>query len=376
MMKRFKKREIFLGLLLLFILLLLLKPIATAISTSLFLSQVFPLSVKPQEWVTPAPKIESVEFLSDSKIVVGQIFRPDDDKTHPAIITAMTIITSREDKPIMTNFAQSLARMGFVVLVANLKDLEEGKVKIQGKEVFISAFEYLSDLPYVEKEKISFVGFSIGSSVALKATEDPQIAKKVHSLVFFGGYFNLIDYLSSLLTKTAVYEDAEFTWEPREFVANYFKEVIVSFVPEKEQELLLKVLKKEKEINQKERAKLSAESQFVLKLFEAKTRPELALVWPQAPATILKQIEDLSPSVGIENLQTRLFILHDRNDHNVCFVESRRLNESLPKRIKRNFLEVSLFEHVKPPKESLPWSKIGETLKFFFFLERAFLYML
>lgn len=354
---RFGKQGIFGGVLLLFLLIFFLKPVTTAVSTTLFLTQVLPLPVKPQEWVTRKPKIEAVEFFSDSKKVVGQIFRPDNNKTHPALIATMGVRTSEKDKLTMANFAQSLSRMGFVVLVANLEDLEKEKIKIQGKEVFLSEFRYLESLPYVDKKKVSFVGFSVGASVALKAAEDPRIAHKIHAFVFFGGYFDLQDYLSSLLTKTAVYQDEEFPWEPREHVVSYFQETVATFAPQEEQKVL------------------SPESQFVLKLFEAKGRQELVSVWPQAPEKILKEIEALSPSVGLENLKTRLFILHDRGDRNVSFVESRKLNDALPENFKRAFLEVSLFEHVRP-QEALSWPMVGEIFKLFFFLNKVFLFLL
>lgn len=373
-MESFWRKRFFLGTFLLFFLLIFLKPIIIATSTALFLTQVFPLPFKPQGWFTQAPKIEVIEFFSGSQKVIGKIYRPPDNKTHPAVITAMAVRTSEGDKPILTNFAQSLARMGFVVLAADSEDLEKEKIKIQGKEVFISTFEYLSASPHVEKGKISFIGFSVGSSVAIKAAQDPQIAERVQSLIFFGGYFDLVDYLSSLVTKTAVYKDQEFPWQPHEHVLNRFKEIMASFAPSGEQEFLLQVLKEGEEVNPEVKADLSSEGKFILKLFEVKNRQEFTSLWPEAPEKILQEVNNFSPAVDLKNLKTQLFILHDRGDRNVPFVESRKLNEALPQSLKQNYLEVSLFEHVKPQR-TINLGALREIFKLFLFLNQFFLFI-
>jgi dipeptidyl aminopeptidase/acylaminoacyl peptidase len=352
----------------LFIVFLFTKPVQVAISTLFFIPQVFPqMPIKPLQWFTKEPIYEEVEFFSDSKKVIGKIYRPKDSKKHPALTLVMGVRTAEKDKPVMANFAQSLARIGFVTAIINLEDLEKLKVRIEEKETFVESFKFLEDLSYVDKNKITFVGISVGSSIVLKAAEDRQIADKVRAVVFFGGYFDAFDYFSSLITKTAVYGDKEVAWQPHDHVLNHFKEVIISLTPEEEQEILTQVLKEGKKLSASDLAKLSIQTQFAIKIFEAKNREEFALLWTQAPFEIRKKLESISPDVGIENVKTRLFILHDKSDRNVPYFESRKLNDALPKEVKRTFLEASLFEHVQP-KEGFSWQMIPELLKLYLFI--------
>lgn len=345
---------------------LLTKPAKVTFSTILFLPQVFP-QIPHKPWFAKELIVEKVEFFADSKKVVGTIYRPDNLKKHPALILAMGVRTAEHDKPVMAKFAKALARIGFVTAVFNLADLEELKIRIEEKETFIAAFDYLSSLPYVQQEKISFVGISVGSSIVLKAAEDPKIAEKLRALVFFGGYFDTKDYFSSLITKIVTYKGKEFFWQPHDHVFNHLKEVIVSLVPEEEQAILTQALNEEKTLDQKAIDKLSQKSQFAIKFFKAKTSNDFDLVWRQAPEEIRQKFETISPASGIENIKTHLFILHDRGDRNVSYYESRKLNDALPNRVKRDFLEVSLFEHVQP-REGFSWPMVWELTKLYIFV--------
>lgn len=347
---------------------LLVKPIKVTLSTLLFLPQVFPqIPVKPLGWFTSEPATENIEFFSNSKKVTGIIWRPNDSKTHPVLILAMGVRTAEKDKPVMANFAKALARIGFVVSFVNRQDLQNLKVRIEEKETFISAFEHLSSLPYVDKNKITFVGISVGSSIALKAAQDQQIANKVKALIFFGGYLDAVDYLASLITKTVVWQGKEFSWQPHEHVFNHFKEVVVSLAEKEEQEILSQILLEAKPIDPENFVKISSQGQFTLKLFEVGKRGEFFKIWEQAPERVKLKLEDISPKLGIANVKTKLFILHDRGDRNVPYFESRKLAAALPKNFKRTQLELSLFEHVQP-RQGFSWQMLPELLKLYLFI--------
>ena len=66
------------------------------------------------------------------------------------------------------------------------------------------------------------------------------------------------------------------------------------------------------------------------------------------PEEALCDLRVLSPSRNVEGVQADLFIVHDRGDPYVPYVESRRMRDRLAGREDLHYTEVSLFEHVEP----------------------------
>ena len=66
------------------------------------------------------------------------------------------------------------------------------------------------------------------------------------------------------------------------------------------------------------------------------------------PAATLERLERLSPSRTVERLEGELFIIHDRGDQFIPYVESRRIRDALSGRENVHFTELQLFDHVRP----------------------------
>lgn len=192
--------------------------VITAHTQALLLTlEQFPqIPIKPLNWLTPQPKHEIINFVNNGgEKVVADIFYPSTRFSRsgqiPAVIIAMGVKTSDKDRPIILGFAKTLARLEYVVMWPRLEELDRGISKMERPQTFISAVQYL------KINKISFVGFSVGSSIALVAAEDPQINKDVNTFVFFGGYYDAFDYIDSLQGKTS--------WQPDEGATNHLKEI-------------------------------------------------------------------------------------------------------------------------------------------------------
>lgn len=357
------------------LLLVFSKQILAFFSTLFLILQVFPqMPVKPLTWVTLEPQVEQIEFEYNSGEIIGKLFKPKPVGKHPALIFALAVKTSEKDEPQIENFAKTAARLGFVVLVPHSKDLQKGAIKIEDKDTFIGTFEFLGRLPFVDGKKISYLGISAGSSIALKAAQDPKIASRVRSFIFFGGYFEAKDYFSSLITGKARYKEEEIFWQPDPGALFHAKEVIISLAPKEEQPILSSVLHEGKIISPTEQRLLSLESQFAISVFSAKTQEELEEIWRTAPKEVDEHLGRLSPSKGIENLKTRLFILHDQGDRYVSYVESKKLNEALSPNIPRTYLEVSLFEHVQPKGGANP-AILLDFARLYLFIYQAILFL-
>jgi len=313
-------------LILLAILILALKPLTAGAKVVLLVSQEFPqVPFKPLHNITPKPRVEKVKF-GEQKIV-GDLFIPQNTNKKLAIIVAMGVKTSDKDRQTLLGFCESLARLGYIVLWPRLETLEKDIVEFEEPQTFVDAFSFLEERDDVDKDKISFVGFSVGSSLALVAAEDKRINKKVRNVVFFGGYYNIIDYLSALSTKTK--------WEPHESAIDQAQEIL------KQEDLSLMQ-------------------------FDDKDTLDPHLT---------KRLLRFSPDQNIDSLKAKIFILHEKSDTFVPYTESIKLKKALEQKgISYDYHLANLFEHVQP-KKGLSLDVLKELLGFFGFLHKVFMYI-
>lgn len=313
--------------------------ITTYVKALLLISEEFPqIPVKPLGLVAEAPERQTIGIINGSSIT-ADLFLPAKQPA-PALILAMGVRTQEKDKPVILHFAATMARLGYVVLWPRLETLDRGLPSFEEPETFTESFKYLEKHKAVDSERISFIGFSVGSSIAMAAAQDPRIAERVHALVFFGGYYSAFDYIVSLASRTIILDGQEVSWSPAEGATGHLKEIFEQ-----------------------------GNSQAI-KIFGAKSRGEAVELISTLPQDELLALRKLSPSENIQNLKARLFILHDKGDSYVPYAESRKLYESLSEKENVTFLLTNLFEHVQPQK-AISLQTAGELFKLYGFLYKV-----
>lgn len=311
------------------------RPLAISAKVFFLVSQEFPqVPIKPLHLFTSQPKREEVWFDTKNGKVIADLFIPHAASKEPALIVAMGVRTSEKDKPTLLGFCNILSRLGYVVLWPRLETLEKKDVKIEDPQTFISAFNYLEQKDVVDKKRISFVGFSVGSSIAMVAAEDQAISEKVHSLVFFGGYFNILDYLSSLASKNIIFDNKTIRWKPSTAAINHATEIL-----------------------EKEGIKLEQFSQKATLEMEQK-----------------KRILRFSPDQNITQFKASIFILHEKSDTFVPYFESVKLRRVLEKKVPLIYHQANLFEHVQVQKR-VSAKILGEFGGLFGFLYKVFAHL-
>ncbi len=329
-----RRNKLWVLLFLFLIIVILWKPALTNTKALLLITQEFPqIPFKPLHSVTREPILSHVQFGEEEK-VVADIMIPGDRKTHPAIIFAMAVRIHENDRHIILGLADSLARLGYVILWPRSENIEDKIVKFEDPKIFIEGFNYLKTRPEVKKERISFVGFSAGSSFAMIAAEEPSIASEVHSVVFFGGYYNLFDYITSIATSQITVGGEKVAWQPSESALWHSKGILETYG------LSLDTFKNEGDV----------------------------------PDEVKDSLAQYSPDTQVENFKARLFILHDKGDTAVPWVESEKLKKAVEGKTSYTYHISNLFEHIQPKKE-VNVSILKEFLGLYLFLYRAFYYI-
>lgn len=320
------------------------KPILTHLKILLFISEEFPqIPVKPLSLLSKTPKHTVVEFDSQNGKVVADLYLPQsDNKSKSAIIPAVGVRMQEKDKILIRQFSEALARLGYIVLWPRLERLEKGEALPEKPQTFIEAFKFLANLQQIDSERITFAGFSVGSSTALVAATDPQISHKVHGLIFFGGAFDLLEYLKSLASKSYKVNGSQVEWRVADDARNHAKGLL-----------------------------LTEGIEEMVNVFEYSDPMIIDEVIENAPKEEREKLNRFNPREVISQFRTRTFILHDKSDVYVPYLESVKLYQALPKSQVGAFVITDLFDHVQPNRPI----NLGELARLYGFLYKVFLYL-
>src|SRR5438105_4334501 len=162
-------------------------PLAAHARAVLLISQVLPqIPVKPLYLLTNAPAHTRLTLASPYGPIVADLFRPVPRfggigaHTEPAIMLVMGVKAQESDKKLLLSFAQTVSRLGYVVMWPRLRALDQGMSLPEKPETVVVSVRYLKGLHVVDPRRISIVGFSVGGSLAFVAATDPRIRAGVH----------------------------------------------------------------------------------------------------------------------------------------------------------------------------------------------------
>lgn len=309
------------------------KPIRTNIKALFLITQEFPqITIKPLHLITPIPKKVYIEFGEKDKIK-GDLAIPKTRGRYPALILAMGVRTREQDKPVILSFADTLARLGYVAMWPRSEAIDREEIRFEDPNVFIESFNYVKGRSDVNPNRISFVGFSVGSSLAMVAAQDQAINNNVHGFVFFGGYYNLVDYLKALATSKVTIDDQEVAWQPASDALQHAEQVLQS------EGITLETFKNE------------------------------------VPKNTERKLGRLSPNTNISQFKSRPFILHDENDSYVPRVESQKLKDAICNRIDCTYHLSNVLEHAKAGGEGITRETITEFWRLYVFLYKTLNYL-
>ncbi len=126
---------------------------------------------------------EPVSFFSQNIKLVGTLFKPDTDKTYPAVVVVHTASGGEQADPFYDHLKSELPKHGIAVLVFDRRgsgnsqgDFETADFDTLADDV-VSAVEYLASRADIEKSKIGLHGTSQGAWIApIASVKKPEIA--------------------------------------------------------------------------------------------------------------------------------------------------------------------------------------------------------
>ena len=360
----------------LFLNFLAIAPQGKAITRSaLFVTQVLTLPVKPMEWVTADPVRTPVTFPTPNGEREADIYRIPGSKKRAAVLVFLGVNPAPRNDKRVVNLGNGLARAGFVAMFPWSPSMFEKRIDPAEPDNLVWAFEYLRGRDYVDPDRVGMGGFCVGASLALVAASDTRINQHVRFVSAFGGYYNIRDLLKQISSNRSYYDGLVEHWDPdndtEEVLTN---QLIEGLDDEEERRILARVFIEKRTAESAELDGLSREGESTYRVLSSLTTRdetqrlslgEVERLIPDLPSGFLRDLDKISPSTNIGNLQARLLVAHDREDDLVPAEESRRLADAVADRGDLHYTEFSFFSHVTPDRAVGPLTMVKEAFKLF-----------
>ena len=318
--------------------------------TVMFVSQVLDLPAKPQAWFSKETIRHEVHYQSSDGTTVADVYRPNDDRQHAAVVLFLGANAAGRDDDDVVNLGHALAGAGYVVmfhwsptmaLKANIDPAETGNL--------VWAYQYLAEREYVDPDRVGLGGFCVGASFALVAAADPRIQDQVYFVNAFGPYYDAETLLLQAASRSVEYDGERTPWDVDKLTMRVLaNELIETLEDPGDVDALTRRYMNNQALKPEELDALSPAATNITRLLDGTSPGEAQALYSTLPERFRSDLSGISPSFHVDEIRARLLILHDRNDRLVPAAESRRLLAATEERGNVRYTEVLAFEHVRP----------------------------
>ncbi len=312
--------------------------------------------------------------------LVADVYRPEDGDVHGAMVLSVGAAPKIRDHPGVVRLSKTAARAGMVVMIPQLYYPFEENVlpeDVQGLvdafgtniEEVIASFQWLRRQPYVDPNRVGIFGASAGGGIALVSAADPRIRDDVRFFASLGTYYDMVDLIHAITTESISYDGHKEPWEPWLKSVRVLHRSIISFLPETaDRDILTRIFIDGDETALGELPQLSSLGRDVYEAFQARDPDRILAFWSEVSPQDVATLRDISPSSYVTNLDTELFIMTDRSDPYIPYVESRRLRDAASHNgIRIHYAEFDFLNHVELTSPSNPLSFLADLLKLIFY---------
>lgn len=335
-----------------------------AIRTGFIVADALTEGGRPAPPLTSEPLVETVSYPYVGGTARGTLHRPQAGGRHGAVIFVLGINPDLNDA-LLQRFARLLARQGVVVLVAEPVHLQDGQITPQEVEGLIGAFQFLRAAPYVEPKRVGYAGFCVGASLSLIAAADPRISSDVKFVNFFGGYFSGKDLVAAMTTRQVALDGTRAPWEPNDTALAWMAAQLIDGLDDPAARPVLERAVTGGGASAAELDGLSLGARSVYNVLVNRDPARAAEVYARLPLGLRERLDALSPEHRLDWLQTKVYIMHDRQDTYVPYTESRHLFAALAAYPRKHFTEFGIFQHMLPNRPVDQQEFLGEAWKLF-----------
>ena len=303
----------------------------------------------------PPPRVTTLAYTTrDGYELLADLYEPADAERAPAIVLVNGVVPEGRTYEPLVGFADGLARTGFVVLVPDALDYANYRVFPEDIGALVRGFQVLRDRPSVDPDRVGFIGFSMGGSLALVAAADPEIADQAALVATIGAYDSLDAMLRAVTTRSVQTDDGFQPYQPDGYVWLVTRNTLLSAIPDAgDQEALFHLFSLEtpdpdpEVLPSYDLAQLGAPARAVYALFTNRDPAAVTDLMDRLRAAVPGALESISPDAHVHRLQAPAALLHDRGDLYVPAQESRRLYDRLGERPDDQLALLDVIQHAQ-----------------------------
>lgn len=327
---------------------------------------------KPLSIMSQKPLKEETAIISNGRILKANILRPKDNRKHPAAIIVIGVDTTKDD-PSVEKVAEALSRLGFVAIAADIPDLLKTTYDETTPQDFVSIFKFAEAKPYVDPKRIGFVGFCLGSSLAVLAAEDSTISNNVYFVSSSEILFDLYTVSRDVSTKSINNVDSPYPWQPHPKTKAALFSTFLNYLPDqKERATIFSALENNTPLSDYDMLKISSSGKKIYRYLSNEDPSKSKALWDQLPQSGREKLTKMSPKTNIGNLRAKIFITTGREVY-LPHTESRDLANSIPKK-QREVTVLRNFEHDKLVRLPFKIDALLESIKLISHVTKVFLY--
>jgi dienelactone hydrolase len=312
-----------------------------------------------------------VAYFCGGRDIVANLYRPNDRRRHSGLILAHGAIKGGKDDRAMWFVGQSLARAGYVVLVPQLDNLIKFRLHRDDIEVLVAGFQYLARREF-SNGKIGMFGVCLSAPLTLLAAAEPSISRDVAVVTSWGGFYNINDWLQSVISERYIDGGRAKPWSPRVVLREETPKWLIELLPDPSDRVCIEKMLGEDSASSA-KSNLTPSGQAMYELLTNRDPERVKDLWARLDPKIRQTLDSLSPHTKTAQLKTKIAIIHAFADDVIPWVESCKLADAVEDvnriyfRIFGQFYHASIEDLLKPRMSNLH-NVISEVVQFYLYM--------
>lgn len=303
---------------------------------------------------TSTPTREDLQYAANGRTYQADLYRPAQPRRGAMVLVHGLTEAGRRD-PRLMEFATTLSRVGFTVMVPELDGLRDYSISTREVQAIGDAIRYATEqLPEAaEGTSVAAISFAVGPTVIAALQEDT--ARRVSFVVAVGGYYDMTGMLRYITTGEDRHGAAQAAPPPqREARWAVLLSQLHWLDDEQDRGALATIARRRLEDPQAEVApelepeleRLGPQGQALYALVTNEDPRRVESLIAALPSALVAELEALDLSEqDLGKLSAQLVLIHGPEDRVIPISHSRRLRDALPNHQVRLF-EADGLEHV------------------------------
>ncbi len=284
---------------------------------------------------TPKPKQISINYEIKSNQYQADLYIPQESALASIVLIPGVAAQGKEDLRLVA-FATTLARSRFMVLVPEISNLRELKIRAEDSRTIIDAFTYLISRPDIPVQGQAGIGaFSYAVGPAVLAALDPDVREKIDFILSVGGYYDVEQVITFFTTGYFKNDNGWQYIKPNEYGKWVFVLSNIERLSKQTDKEIFYAIAQRKMDNPNASIEdltnnLSVEANAVLALLKNQNYSETLTLITGIPNAIRADLNALNLSnKNLSQLNAKLILLHGIDDDIIPYTESILLSRAV-----------------------------------------------